>query len=132
LRGSKLKIIIDCLCSTFNEAYTFNEIAKNPPQPSFDSNYHPKVNIQESLKSINLKDISLYKFYQQIKLIFDKLGDQHLTLDISNFAIKGRYFTSPIKLVIKEYNNKPRIFAQIKVDKTEYNFFKNYETVFKL
>ena len=94
--------------------------------------HHSLVFIQESLKSINLKDISLYKFYQQIKLIFDKLGDQHLTLDISNFAIKGRYFTSPIKLIIKEYNNKPRIFAQIKVDKTEYNFFKNYETVFNV
>ena len=71
LEESKLKIIIDCLCSTFNDAYAFNEVAKNPPQPSFDNNYHPKVNIQESLKSINLKDISLYKYYQQIKLIFD-------------------------------------------------------------
>ena len=132
LEESKLKIIIDCLCSTFNDAYAFNEVAKNPPQPSFDNNYHPKVNIQESLKSINLKDISLYKYYQQIKLIFDKLGDQHLTIDISGFSIKSCYFTSPIKLIVKEYNNKPRIFAQIKVDETEYKYFRNHETVFNI
>ena len=72
-KESDLKIIVDSLSSLFEEAYAFNEIAKNPPQPSFNSSYHGKVDIQQNLKDLNLKDISMYKFYQEIKLLFDSI-----------------------------------------------------------
>ena len=129
---SDLKTIVDCLSSTFNEAYAFNQIAKNPPQPSFDSNYHIKVDIQKELQSLNLKNISMYKFYQDIKLLFDRLSDQHLTIFIDPFEIKNYHFGDPLRLVIKEYENKTRIFGEIKVYEYEYKYFRNNDTIFKV
>ena len=37
-----LETIVNHLIDTFNDAYVFNEIAINPPQPSFDNNYHKR------------------------------------------------------------------------------------------
>ena len=127
-----LKTIVDCLSSTFNEAYAFNQIAKNPPQPSFDSNYHKKVDIQKELQSLNLKNISMYKFYQDIKLIFDRLADQHLGININGFEVKNYHFGNPLRLVIKEYENKTRMFGEIKIEEYEYRYFRNNDTIFKV
>ena len=44
-------------------------MAKNPPQPSFDNNYHQKVNIEEGLRKINIKNTNMYKFHQEVKLV---------------------------------------------------------------
>ena len=32
-----------------NDYYAFNQIAKNPPQPNFDSNYHNQVDVIKEL-----------------------------------------------------------------------------------
>ena len=34
----------------FEDAYAYNEIATNPPQPYFDNNYHQKVDISQFIK----------------------------------------------------------------------------------
>ena len=33
----------DKLSKTFDDAYVFNEISKNPPNPSFSNNYYKKL-----------------------------------------------------------------------------------------
>ena len=58
----QLNDILKHLSETFNESYTYNEIAKNPPQPYFEKNYHKKVDIQKSLKEIKTTNISFYEF----------------------------------------------------------------------
>ena len=129
---SDLRIIIDSLCSVFSKAYSFNEIAKNPPQPDFDNNYHKKVFIQEGLKSIPTNNTNLYEFYRKVKLLFDTLGDQHLLLINDELILNDIFFSDPLKLKIKEYKNKTRMFGEIGIDEKEYSQFKNHETIFKL
>ena len=128
---SDLKIIIDSFSSFFKDIYAYNEVSKNPPQPSFDNEYHKKINIQEELKNINIKDTNMYKFYQELKLLFDRLGDQHLHIINDYLQMNDIFFTSPLKLSIRQYENKPRIFGDIKVYSYEYSHFKNHDIVFK-
>ena len=127
---SKLKTIIDCLCSFFKDIYAYEEVVKNPPQPKFDPNYHQKINIVEGLKNIEIKDTDMYKFYGAIKLLFDSLGDQHLNIDIGDFLLKEVHFTDPLLLKVKKYNDEVRMFAEVKVDEENYTHFRNYEEVF--
>ena len=47
-----LNNIINNIFKIFDEAYAFNELSKNPPQPEFNKNYYKKINIQEKLKAI--------------------------------------------------------------------------------
>lgn len=61
------KTIKKAISSAFKDAYAYNKIAANPPQPTFNSNYHQKIDIQKSIDEINEKNISLYQFYQEIK-----------------------------------------------------------------
>ena len=129
---SDLQLTIDSLISLFNQAYSYTEVAKNPPQPKFNNSYHQKVFIEKELKSINIKNTNMFKFYQEIKLLFDRLADQHLKIDKSSFKLKDAYFTDPLNLFIKEYKNKSRIFATIKPDVSDYKYFRNNDTIFNI
>ena len=42
---TELNNILNLLSKTFKEAYAYNEISKNPPQPFYDKKYHDIVNI---------------------------------------------------------------------------------------
>ena len=57
---------INYLSKTFEDAYAFNEIAKNPPNPEISKDYFKKVNITNILKEINTKDKAIYKLYQNL------------------------------------------------------------------
>ena len=127
-----LEIIIDCFISIFREVYAYYEVAKNPPQPSFDNHYHETVNIEESLKNIKSESPPMYKFYQKLKLLFDNLGDQHLNILNEESILGNIYFTDPLKLSIKSYEDKPRIFAEIQVKEEDYKHFRNYEEIFNI
>ena len=126
-----LKFILDCLSSTLNEVYVFNEISKNPPQPDFDENYHKKVNIQERLKNIKTKDTNLYLFYQDIQKIICELGDFHLNF-FWDIILKKIIFLEPVKLMIKEYENTSKIYAEIYPNKELFESFDNHETLSKI
>ena len=93
---SDLKIIIEAFSSFFKDIYAFNEVAKNPPQPSFDNEYYEKIDIQEGLKNIKIKDTNIYKFYQEFKLLFDRLGDQHLYIGNQYLEMNDIYFSAPL------------------------------------
>ena len=105
-------------------------MAKNPPQPSFDNNYHQKVNIEEGLRKINIKNTNMYKFHQEVKLVFDSLGDQHLNFKKYQFKVESLYFTDPLKLSIRMYEGNPRMFGEVKPDSSDYKHFRNHETLF--
>ena len=67
------KSFVKYLSGTFSDVYTFYDIAKNPPQPSFDSNYYEAVDIQKELNEIDLEDITPYEFYRKTWTILSKL-----------------------------------------------------------
>ena len=54
------------ISQTLRDVYAFLEINKNPPQPDFDKNYFPKIDIIKSLQEINTINISFYELYQKI------------------------------------------------------------------
>lgn len=74
----------------------------------------------------------MFKFYQELKLLFDKLGDQHLSIKIDSSKLKDLYFECPIQLDIREYNYKFRIFGKVRPNKDNYIYFRNNEEVFNI
>ena len=129
---SDLKIIIDSFIALFNEAYAYTEVAKNPPQPSFNSTYYEKVDIINGLKNIPIKNTTMFKFYQELKLLFDKLGDQHLTINIQTSPLKNLFFECPIQLAIRENNYKFKMFGKVRPTEDNYQYFRNKEEVFNI
>ena len=129
---SDLKIIIDSFIALFNEAYAYTEVAKNPPQPSFNSTYYEKVDIINGLKNIPIKNTTMFKFYQELKLLFDKLGDQHLTINIQTSSLKNLFFECPIQLAIRENNYKFKMFGKVRPTEDNYQYFRNKEEVFNI
>ena len=97
------------LADTFKNAYAFNEIAKNPPQPDFDNAYYKPVDIQERMKNVNTKNTNFYTVFQELRKIIAELGDGHIDLNIANLGeIKYSY---PITFSFRKVNDKPKVFA---------------------
>ena len=91
---------INMLSKTFEDAYAFNEIAKNPPNPEFSKDYFKKVNITNVLKEINTKDKTIYKLYQNLKKAFFELEDRHIDLNLRTYVsiFTQTFMNHPLKL----------------------------------
>ena len=104
--------IIEYISNTFSEAYAFNEIAKNPPQPDFDSNYHKSVDIQKNLKQINVENLTNYEFFRNISFVLADLKDGHIKMQWNKFKFHEFNILAPIEFYIKEYENELRVFGE--------------------
>ena len=93
----KLEEIKKYLSVILDDFYAFNQIAKNPPQPSFDSNYHNKVDIQKELSLIKTENRDIYSFYQDIRKIFSKVKDNQFYIDIGlDRKLNYVYLSAPV------------------------------------
>ncbi len=114
---SELNFLLKEISKTFSEAYAYNEISKNPPQPFFDNKYHNKVDIQNLLNKINTSNISFYEFYRNLILQISELKDLHIDIYFSNNAIyklmKDLYAICPIKFVIKKINGEYQLLCKL-------------------
>jgi len=115
---SELYIILKELSKTFSEAYAYNEISKNPPQPIFNSNYHNKVDIQRLLSEVNITNISFYEFYRNIINQISELKDLHIDIYFNNNnnifnLLKDLYAICPIKFEINKINGEYQIFGKL-------------------
>ena len=112
--------IIDYLIGIFNDAYAFNEISLNPPQPSFNNNYHEKVDIITEFLNIkgNLNDdTKVYDFYREIILSISKLKDCHIQINWNILKREEFYLFSPIEFIIRETEDGiPQLFANCLVE----------------
>ena len=133
IQEKDIQLFKDKLSKTFDDAYAFNEISKNPPNPSFFPNYYKKVNIQNNLRAINARDTNGYKFYQDLKKALFSLEDLHISLDLSKFYnfLVDSLLHQPLILYIKIYNNEPRIFGIENKDFYWQNF-KDYKNVYDI
>ena len=123
-----MTIIRDTLSEALDKIYVYNQIYKNPPQPEFNKNYHIIINIQQKLENIKTKNTSPYEFYRNIKFVLDSLGDQHLGFG-GDIILNHLYFLEPIKLNIRYFENKHRVFAE-KITYSDYlKYFRNSEEV---
>ena len=129
-----LQFILNSLSKTFQDAYAFNEISKNPPKTKFSEDYFKKVDIQKRLKEINTNNTSVYKFYQDLRRALADLEDLHIHFDISRFVslYTQIYLIQPIQFYIKMHENKPRIFGKPYLSQELMSKFKDYGTVSKV
>ena len=130
----KIEYIKNTLSNIFLNLYAFNEIAKNPPQPNFDKNYHNKVDIQKELKQIKSENRSFYEFYQDLKTAITKLRDGHVSFRFEKYvAIFSKFkYCKPLKLYIKMENGNAKMYALTNINEIYKNKFINHENVFKV
>ena len=120
------RMIKKSISSAFKDAYVYNEISANPPQPNFNNNYHQKIDIQKSINEINQTNINVYNFYQELKKRISDLKD--LNIDIKNHnkhldILSNLYLACPIDFVIKKDNNN--------LSKLYCSFNANYKNIFE-
>ena len=132
--ANKLQFFITTLSKTFEDAYAFKEISKNPPNPTFSPNYFNKVDIQKKLNEINTEKGKTYSFYQDLKKALFSLEDLHINFDLSRFldSFTKTYFTHPLNLYIKlDDNNIPRFYGAPTNINYIWPYLKNNVTVYE-
>ena len=102
--------ILGNLSKIFENSYAFNDISKNPPQPS--ENYHSVLDIQDQFKQIKIKDIeNVYDFYRKISIALSSLKDPHIRIFFNDYYFNYFFLLGPFDYFIKEYQGEQRIFA---------------------
>ena len=70
--------VISNLTSIIEYGYIYNDIVKNPPEPTGLNNYvHQAVNFTKALNDIKIKDRKFYDFYRDIREILGTPRDLH-------------------------------------------------------
>ena len=110
---SEVDNIKNYLIDLFDKTYTFADIAKNPPQPSFNSSFYKAVNILQKLKdyNINRDDISEYELYHDLSKIIHELNDLHIGVSFNHF--NNYSFILPLTLKIKMENDTPVVYTKL-------------------
>ena len=91
--------VIDHLKQILNY-YVYIDLFKNPPQPSFDPNYFPKMDTFAKLEEIRSEisdETYYYDFFRKIRFVIDNYRDAHLSYGFNGFTTKYQ-FLCPIKL----------------------------------
>jgi hypothetical protein len=108
------RVIKRSFALVFEDAYSYMEIATNPPQPDFDNNYHEKVDISKLIYGINQTNINVYQFYQELKQKISALKDLNVDFQ-NNFKhlniLNELYLAFPIDFIIKKTNNIPELYC---------------------
>ena len=104
--------ILSNLDIIFKNSYAFYDIAKNPPQPYFDNNYHSTVNIGERFKEIDTTDINFYEFYRRVTDALSGLRDPHIIFSFTKWEFPEFLVISPLDYIIDaDFDSNPKIFA---------------------
>jgi hypothetical protein len=108
------RVIKRSFALVFEDAYSYMEIATNPPQPGFDNHYHEKVDISKLIYGINQTNINVYQFYQELKQKISALKDLNVDFQ-NNFKhlniLNELYLAFPIDFIIKKTNNIPELYC---------------------
>ena len=131
---TKLDEIKINLAKTFEEFYAFNTIMNNPPQPTFNANYHPKINISQEIREINTYNISLYEFQQNLKRIFAKTRDGHTSVSLDKMLnLPNNQLFNPISFYFKKDEKKRlRLYGTVYPDYQFRKYFVNSKEVFNV
>ena len=124
--------VIDNLKKILNY-YVYIELYKNPPQPSFDDNYFPKIDILSQLEIIRSEitnETYYYEFYRKIKFLIDSLKDAHMSYGLRGFSF-DYYLLCPIKLMTKTYENGT-VYMTGEIAFNNDTYFKNGSEIFPI
>ena len=124
--------VIDDLKKILNY-YVYIDLAKNPPQPSFDKDYFPKVDTYAELKKIRselTEETNYYDFFRKIRILIDSYRDAHMSYGLRIFP-SYYAFLCPIKLTTKEPENGT-VYMTAELAFNDETYFKNGTDVFKI
>lgn len=122
---TNLKILI--------QYFVYINIAKNPPQPSFDTEYFPKIDTLsylDNLYSNITEDTNNYDFFRKLRFLVDTYKDAHMSYGIKGFNYFSYVFLSPIKLITKIDNSGNPYMTAVTNPITSYEYFRDGEHVF--
>ena len=132
-RGQKYYLeVIENLEKILNY-YVYLELAKNPPQPSFDPNYFPKVDTigyLENLKTKITEDTNSYDFYRDLKILIDGYKDAHMSYGFKGYNYSKYVFLCPIKIKTK-INSNNEIYSTGEMEFQE-SYFRNGTEIIKI
>ena len=125
------KYIIGNITKILHDTYAFYEIAKNPPQPDFEQNYHNKVDIKKELEEIDIEKTTYCEVWKDIRNVLGKLRDNHLLYDFADFYTITENFKvlMPLKLELLKNGENPRIFGRNNINEKYKQYFSNYENI---
>ena len=113
--------------------YVYIDLFKNPPQPSFDNDYHPKIDsftILEQIRSNLSENTNYYDFFRSIRKFIDSYRDAHMSYGLRGFNFKY-IFLCPLKLTTsKNENGDKYMIGDIAFNNQDYFF--NGTEVFKI
>ena len=116
-------IVRDNLIKLFQEGYIYTDIKKNPP----NKDYFGAADIISELKNIQVINRKYYDFYRDIKRIFGKTKDGHLSIAAAKspngYDLQKMTMCLPFSFYIKgENRNDAKIYIK------EYTCIKYYDT----
>ena len=133
-RGQKYYLeVIENLEKILNY-YVYLELAKNPPQPSFEPYYFPKVDAihyLENLKSKISEETNSYDFYRELKLLIDGYKDAHMSYGFLGYNYSKYVFLCPIKLITRINATTNETYSTGETEFQE-SYFRNGSEFFKV
>lgn len=130
--SAEYKEIISAVKSIMKKYYAFYDIAKNPPQPSFDPNYHNRVDLESELNSIDTSENqNYYDLYRGILTAISRTRDYHTTFTSYMPLLSDFIIIYPIIIYTKVVNSEAKIFGE-ENEILKGEFFRNGTEVFKV
>lgn len=130
LENDEYETILQNISTIFENSYAYYDIAKKPPQPSSNKNYHTAVDLKERFKNLNVKDINTYEFYQKINSVLADLKDTHIVLNFRDSYIGDFNILGPFMYYIQELNGKKRMFASC-ISNNYLRYFQDYNNIYQ-
>ena len=117
----------------FLKQYIYYKVASNPPQPDFDDNYFPKLDIDNLFNNIKTKDTNYFDFRTEFLSAIYKLNDFHTQPLFYLLPLSNMIYYGPIKLSARYDNktNKAKMYANFYLQPELYKYFNNSEHLIK-
>ena len=99
----------------FKEAYAYNELLNNPPQPPFSNDYFTKVNIIEELSNLDIHGYkNKYDFYREFKKVFGKLKDPSIDMEFNDDFKNLDYYeiAFPVEFYVLKNENGTKLYCR--------------------
>jgi hypothetical protein len=94
--------------------------------------YFTEVNIEQRLKQINITNLTMYEFYQNITKVFSDLKDPLISINWNMTNIDQFYFFEPLDFYMKEVDGEPKIFGKCNINRSTMKYFKDGNKIYEL
>ena len=110
------KIKMENIIKLFEEAYAYNELLKNPPQPLiYTKDYFKQYNIKDELAKIDINNPNnAYFLYRELKMAFANIKDPNIEFEFTNYFNEFDLYDIifPVTFSIVEDETGRKIYCQ--------------------